>query len=183
MSDEEIALKLKEKDVFVLEYIMQQYNKLLWAIIGNILSNCGTIEDIEDCISDVYVKLLEKSFLYNHTKGSFKSYLAKIGKHTAIDKYRMLTYKTNVELHVNNNLDYNDDLFQILLLRENKKIIIDEINNIKEPDREIIIRRYYFNEKVKTISVKMNLNTKYVENKLYQSKQRLKKALEKREDL
>ena len=66
MTDEEIERRIRQGDISVFDYIMDRYNKLLWAVIGNILERVGAAEDIEDCISDVYVKLLEYPKIYSH---------------------------------------------------------------------------------------------------------------------
>ena len=60
---------------------------------------------------------------------------------------------------------------------------MDALDTLKEPEREIMIRRYFFNEKVKIISEKMNLQSKEIENKLYQGKLKLKSLLTNEEGL
>lgn len=67
--------------------------------MGNILEKAGSSEDIEDCISDVYIKLLENQKIYDHKKGSLKSFLVRIGKNLAIDKYRKLTRGKVTAIH------------------------------------------------------------------------------------
>ena len=175
MTEEEIAKRLRQKDMDVFDYIMERYNKLLWAVVGNILDKAGSPEDIEDCISDVYIKLLENPNLYNHKKGSLKSFLVKIAKNLAIDRYRKLTrnYFAKIEEHSGED----DDLLRSMLTKESREKILEALETLKEPDREIIVRRYFYNEKVKVISEKMNLQSKEVENKLYRGKLKLRTIL------
>lgn len=180
MTDEEIAKKLRQKDKDIFNYIMEHYNKLLWVVVGNILEKAGSSEDIEDCISDVYIKLLENPKLYNPKKGSLKSFLAKVGKNLAIDRYRKLT-KNNLTSLYENFIFHNDDLLKNILKKENIKKILEILDSMKEPDKEIIIRRYFYNEKVKVISEKMCLQSKEIENKLYQGKLKLRTALNREE--
>lgn len=180
MTDEEIAKKLRQKDKDIFNYIMEHYNKLLWVVVGNILEKAGSSEDIEDCISDVYIKLLENPKLYNPKKGSLKSFLVKVGKNLAIDRYRKLT-KNNLTSLYENFIFYNDDLLKDILKKENMKKILEILDSMKEPDKEIIIRRYFYNEKVKVISEKMCLQSKEIENKLYRGKLKLRTALNREE--
>ena len=65
MTDEQIAQRLRHKDECIFDYIMEHYNKLLWAVAGNIIGKAGSTEDIEDCIIDVYIKLLENPKIYD----------------------------------------------------------------------------------------------------------------------
>lgn len=177
MTDEEISKRLRQKDSHIFDYIMEHYNKLLWVVVGNILEKAGTSEDIEDCISDVYIKLLENPKIYDHKKGSLKSFLVRIGKNLAIDKYRKLTRDNLISIQERSALDNDGDLEDLILTRENREEILEALDNIKEPDKEIIIRRYFFNEKVRVISEKMNLPSKKIENRLYQVKLKLKTIL------
>lgn len=177
MTDEEITKKLLNKDLTVFDYIMDNYNKLLWLVIGNILEMVGTAEDVEDCISEVYLKLLENPQLYDCKKGSLKSFLVKIGKNQAIDRYRKLVKKNVLELYKPVNFQ-EDDALEFIITKENKDKIFKALSLLKEPDKEIMIRRYFFDEKPKIISDKMSLNIKDVENKLYQGKIKLKNILE-----
>ncbi|WP_313756631.1 sigma-70 family RNA polymerase sigma factor [Tissierella sp.] len=175
MTDEEIAKRLRQKDMDIFDYIMENYNKLLWVVVGNILEKVGSSEDIEDCISDVYIKLLENPKIYDHKKGSLKSFLVRIGKNLAIDRYRKITRGNMIAIH--EDYSEHDDLLQFILAQENRIKILEALDTLNEPDREIIIRRYYYNEKVKVISEKMSLSSKKVENKLYQGKLKLKTIL------
>jgi RNA polymerase sigma-70 factor (ECF subfamily) len=178
LSDEQIAQRLQQKDKEIFNYIMDCYNRLLWVIVGNVLNEVGTTEDIEDCITDVYIKLLENPKIYNYKKGSFKSFLVKVAKNHAINSYRKLVRRNTANIFDETDI-YNDDddLLTSLITDESREIIMDAIDSLKEPDKEIIIRRYLFNEKVKIISDKMNLQPKKVENTLFQGKMRLKNIL------
>ena len=181
MTDEQIAQRLRQKDRDIFDHIMDHYNRLLWVVIGNILGKAGSPEDIEDCIVDVYIKLLENPKIYDPQKGSFKSFLVRVGKNLAIDRYRKLTRDNAAISHEDYEAHDDGDLLRSLLTKESREIILDALDTLKEPDREIIIRKYFFNEKVKVISEKMNLQSKEIENKLYQGKLKLKSLLKNEE--
>ncbi len=175
MNDEELSKMIRKRDTKAFEYMMTKYNKLLWIVIGNVLEKVGFQEDIEDCISNVYLKILEKPSLYDPNKGSLKSFLVKVGKNLAIDRYRHLSKSNVIDIDFNDHA--NEEIFDIIVKNENRKLVIQAIESLKEPDREILIRRFYFNEKPSVISDKMKLQTKEVENRLYQGKIRLKKII------
>ena len=148
MTDEEIAKRLRQKDMDIFHYIMENYNKLLWVVVGNILEKVGSSEDIEDCISDVYIKLLENPKIYDHRKGSLKSFLVRIGKNLAIDRYRKITKGKKIAkdnmMAFQEDYRQHDDLLQLILTQENRIKILEALDTLKEPDKEIIIRRYYY---------------------------------------
>lgn len=176
MTDKEISKMLKKRQPEVFEYLMNQYNKLLWLVAGNVLEKVGTKEDVEDCISDVYIKLLNNPNIYNYKKGSIKSLLVKMTRNKALDKYRSITNKNIIVLdeYISDDFDVSEQVLNI----EINQMLIDSVNKLDDKSREIIIRRYIFDEKPKMISEKMCIQTKTIENKLYQSKLKLKKILE-----
>ena len=177
MTDKQIAQRLQQKDDAIFNYIIENYNKLLWAVVGNILMKVGSTEDIEDCITDVYIKIFEAPKMYDYKKGSFKSFIVRIGKNKAIDKYRKLA-RENFALSYEDYEAHDDgDMLTTMLTKESRMIVYDAVDRLKEPDREIVIRRYFFDEKVKVISEKMNLKPKEIENKLYQGKLKLRNVL------
>ena len=147
MTDEEISIKLRKKDLNVFDYIMDNYNKLLWLVIGNTLGKAGTPEDVEDCISDVYIKLLENPKIYYYKKGSLKSFLLRVGKNIAIDRYRKLTRNNLIEFKEQVN-SQEEDALQSIITKENSKKVLNALNSLKEPDKEIFIRRYFFGQKI-----------------------------------
>lgn len=177
MTDEELMKKIRKKDMSAFDFIMERYNKLLWLVVGNILEKAGTAEDVEDCISDVYVKLLENPKIYDYRKGSLKSFLVRVAKNLAVDRYRKLT-RNNIAETEHQEAFCDDDALQTVFRSENKARILEALDAMKEPDREIIVRRFIFDEKIKVISEKMNMQAKQVENRLYQSKLKLRETLE-----
>lgn len=100
-----------------------------------------------------------------------------MGKNLAIDKYRRLTRGNITTIHEYSGVDNHEDPQQSILTKESREEILEALDNMKEPNKEIIIRRYFYNEKVKVIAEKMNLPSKKIENKLYQGKLKLKTIL------
>ena len=48
---------------------------------------------------------------------------------------------------------------------------------LTEPDREILLRRYYFGQKPREIAAALGLDKKQVDNRLYQTKRRLRASV------
>jgi len=159
---------------------VEAYNKLLWVVAGGILNSVGTVEDIEECVSDTYVNLWRNSKAFDPQKGSLKTYLATIAKRRALDKYRQLKRIVIVELDETISSP-DDDLFEYIASRESYSELYNAIRTLNEPDKEILIRRYFFGEKPSGIADKTQLPVKEVENRLYQSKLKLRKQLSEKE--
>ena len=176
MSDEILIQKLIDGEDAASSYMIRAYSKLLWVIVGGILSKVGSRQDIEECISDVFVQLWMNPRAFNPEKGSLKTYLAVIAKSKALNAYRKLSKSKTVELDEADKLS-DDDLLDCILENEKLGELYIAIANLTEPDKEILLRRYFYDEKPKSIAEHVSLPLKEVKNRLYQSKLRLRKML------
>lgn len=176
MSDEMLIQRIQNGDQEAFSYVIRTYGKLLWIIVGGILGHIGTNQDIEECISDVYVQVWKTPVAFNHKKGSLKTYLAVIAKSKALNAYRKLSKCKAVELDEAINSS-DSDLLGYIVEKEMSKELYAAIALLSEPDKEILIRRYFLDEKPATISEKIPLSLKEVNNRLYQSKIKLRKIL------
>ena len=175
--DEELIPKLLNREQGAYLYLMETYNKLLWVVVGGILGKVGTIQDIEECISDVFIQLWKNPQAFNQQRGSLKSYLAVIAKSRALNTYKKLTRAKIIELDEAIQ-STDDDLFDYILEKDMCQELYDAIQTLVEPNKEILIRRYFFDEKPKRIAENISMSIKEVENRLYQSKVKLRKKLE-----
>jgi RNA polymerase sigma-70 factor (ECF subfamily) len=176
LDEERLVEILYSRDREAFSYIIDAYNKLLWLIVGGVLSGVGTGEDIEECISDVYVSLWQKPKAYDQRKGTLKTFVAVVAKRKALDRYRQLTRVKIVELD-DAIRSPDDDLLEHIAKRDMTNEMYEAIRTLKEPDKEILIRRYFFDEKPSGIAEHTSLPLKEVKNRLYQSKLRLKEIL------
>ena len=177
LKDDELIPKLlnREQDAYL--YLMDAYNKLLWVIVGGILGKVGTVQDIEECISDVFIQLWKNPQAFNQQKGTLKSYLAVIAKSRALNTYKKLTRVKIIELNEAIQ-STDDDLFDYIVEKDMSQELYDAIQTLAEPNKEILMRRYFFDEKPRRIAESISMSIKEVENRLYQSKVKLRKKLE-----
>jgi len=176
VDDEKLVQQLSKSDSESFYAIMEKYNKLLWVIVGSVLRSVGTHEDIEECISDVYLGFWKKPELFDPAKGSIKSFLAVMARNKAIDRYRQLSKIRNIELDEHQPSE-DDDMIEYIIKKDRYTELYDAIHTLNDPDREILIRRYFLEEKPTVIANITSLTVKEVENRLYQSKLRLRKIL------
>ena len=176
MDDELLIQKLLNEEPEAFSYIIDTYSKLLWVIVGGILGKVGTSQDIEECISDVFVQLWRNPKAFDHQKGSLKTFLAVIAKSKALDIYRKLSKSKIVALNEAIGAA-DDDLLDYIVDQEMSQALFAAIESLTEPNKEIVMRRYFFDEKPACIAKIISLPVKEVENRLYQSKLKLRKQL------
>ena len=177
LNDNELIQELLAGNQDAFSYMIDTYSKLLWVVVGGILGNAGTTQDIEECISDVYVQIWKNPNAFNQQKGSLKTFLAVIAKGKALDAYRKLTKSKIIELDEAIR-STDDDLLDHIADKEMVQDLYTAIESLTEPNKEIVIRRYFFEEKPANIAKSISLPVKEVENRLYQSKLKLRKKLE-----
>ena len=173
MKQDDLVKKLKKRDEKTFAAIIEANSRLLWTVASKYLaksSGCSA-EDIEECVSDVFYELWMYPERYNPSKGSLKSYLCAIAKNKAISTFRKKTKQ---------NLILLEDYQQVDIASEDNmpedtdyETLYSAIKTLPEPTREILIRRYYHDEKPAEIAEKIGLPKKEIENRLHRGKQAL----------
>ena len=127
-------------------------------------------------MADAFVYLWEHPEKFDPARGSLKSWLAMIARSRAIDRYRQLMKRQTISME--------DVLLQTEMIpdapgleEETRTVLMQALEQLTEPDREILLRRYYFDQTPKEIAKATGLTVKQVENRLYRTKQRLRETL------
>lgn len=174
MNDTDLAARLKKRDENALGDIILKYTPLVSTIIYNVSKGSMTKEDIEEVTSDVFLTLWKNTDKIQPEK--LKGYICCIAKTRAINKLSSVkTYNVvNIE-----DCDPEDD-FNIADQTETKEVnkeLMEVVNSIDEPDKEILIRYYFYYQKTRKISEVMKLNVETVKTKLKRTREKIKKAL------
>lgn len=177
MTEKQMIAGLKAGDEHALDAAILSYSRLLWSIARAVLHNVGTTQDMEESVADAFIQLWKSSVSIDEMRGSVKTWLCVAVKSRAIDRYRKII--RNNEVGFEEQLAYCgagllDQTMDAVLQRE----LLAAIHALSEPDREIILRRFYYQQKPKQISVALDLTVKQVENRIFRSKQKLREQLE-----
>ena len=172
----EFLIAIRNRSEGAINETIDKYSKLLWSIIGKVLNNIGSVQDIEECVADTFIYLWENPHKFDPSRGKLKSWLSIIARTKAIDRCREIAKTRTISLESTilvSDLGIVDDMIQ----EETRRVLIAAVNALGEPDREILVRRYYYEQKPKEIALALNLSVKQVNNRLYQTKQKLREAL------
>lgn len=176
MNDEKIITAIRAGDEAAIGQVIAKYSRLLWSIVSPILSSAASTQDVEECVADVFIYLWRNADKYDPARGKLKVWLSVLARTKAVDKYRALTRRDSLPLNdalLSNSPGILDDL----LAQEGKRALDAAVDGLDEPEREILIRRYYYDQKPKDIARALNLTVKGVENHLYRTKRRLREVL------
>ena len=175
MNDEKMLMAIKEKDEKVMSFVIQKYSKMLWKIVANVLINSSGAAEVEECVADVFIHLWMNPGKFNPDKGKLSSYLSMVARNKAIDRYRYLSKRQEVLLE--ENIVGQSEVLLGIISKEEKQKLLNCIKKLTQTDRDIIVRRNFYNQKPKDIAIVMELSGKQVENRLYKAKQQLRKML------
>ena len=176
MTDITAIAGVKEKDERVINEVIVKYSRLLWPIAAAVLKNVGSEQDVEECVADVFIDLWENPDKYEPERGTLKSWLCMVARCKAIDRYRVLSKHSTVPLEgamMVGRMGMQDALLQ----EETKRELVAAVNALADVEKDILIRRYYYEQKPREIAKALDLPLKQVENHLYRSKQKLRKAI------
>ena len=172
-----LTQRLKRHDEAAFEEVMNKYLPLVSNIVYNIGRDRLSKEDMEETISDIFV------ILWNNTdkiiEGKLQGYLCRIARTKALDrlsKHKKPQTLDIEELEIQSDFSMEvtaeiDDMAEIL------QILIDEL---PEPDREIMLRYYYFQQTAPMISEITGINKETVKSKLRRTKEKLRQKLKER---
>ena len=177
MNETKLAARLKKKDEKALEEIILNYTALVSTIIYNVSNGGMAREDIEEVTSDVFVTLWNNSEKIQPDK--LKGYICCIAKNKAKNKLKAVFRHqvTNIE-----EMDFEDGLVVSDEI-ENKvitEVLKEALDIIGEPDKEILIRHYYYYQSSTEISERMGMKSETVKSRIKRARGKLKAILTER---
>ena len=176
MKEEAVIAAIGNRDELVMNDVINKYARLLWPIAAAVLKNVGDDRDVEEIVADTFVFLWEHPGKFDPKRGSLKSLLCIVARSRAIDRFRELTRRRTVPLE-DTLLADGLGLQEKLLQEETRRELLSAIGALEEPAREILVRRYYYDQKPRQIALALGLTVKQVDNSLYRSKRQLRQTL------
>lgn len=175
ITEQNMIVQLQARNPSALEYIINLYTKSIYNLVYNILKDITGQEDIEECVSDVFVTAWEKSHNFSPEKGSQKTWLLILAKYKALD-YRKLIYRQrkvdkdeSLEKLVSKNGVENE-----VIAKEEIRLVIAFVDSLGELDQQIFYKRYFFYESIEIIAQNFGLTRKAVDTRLWRIRKLLK---------
>lgn len=182
MTDAELLQLLKTDPAQGCRILVQEYTGFVMSIarcrIGGICSN----EELEELTSDVLFAFYQKREQLTTEKGSVRGLLATMTTRRCVDRYRKYAAQP-VQTASLEEEQQTDPIGSILspeeqyLQKERCQALISAINALGEPDRSIILWKYYFGETAAAIADRLSMRTGTVEMRISRAKAKLRKAM------
>lgn len=176
ISEEDLTSRLKAKDPVALEILMDRYGSHVYHFARRILDNTGSREDIEECVSDVFITVWNKIDDHDPLRGSLQTWIYMITKYRALDCRRKLLERPQLELF-DVDLKNNDNTESSVLQRAETEEILRIVDSYGLLDRTIFYKKYFLYESLDLIASGLGLTRKAVENRLRRTRNALKQQL------
>lgn len=172
-----LVQRLRAKDETALEDIMSQYTRLVTSVIYNIGKNILTREDIEETAMDTFLTLWRNSDKVKEE--ALQGYICCIAKTKTFDKIDKLKNKA-VNLPEEQDIEDPFSLESVIEDKISAETIESIIEAISQPDKDIVIRYYYYHQTTAEISKAMDINRQTVKTKLAKARKTIRDDLMKR---
>lgn len=175
-SENELISEIKRRNRNAFEVLVREYSKPMYYLAYNILGGYGTKEDIEECVSDVFLEIWQKVSRFDADRGNVKTWIL------MLTKYRALAYKRELSAAPADNIeDYQLEdpgtPERQALARETQEKLVETIGTFSALDKELFVRRYYFGESIHNLMGSLGLSRSAVDNRLHRSRKVIKEAL------
>ena len=173
MTEATALRELKKGSETALIWFIDAYTPYVIAIIHGIIGDHMDMADVEEVASDVFFALWENARKVYSVKG----YLGTMARNKAKNKLRDLTYDLPLEeqilvLEGGNPEDTMEE-------KERNRAVRQAVLQMRQPEKEIFLRHYYYCQKVDTISAELGLPLSTVKTKLRRGRARLGRELQK----
>ena len=175
MEDEvKLLARLRNRERDSIDDAIRVYTPYLSTVLYNMVGNILSKEDIEEIVSDVFVMLWKNAEYIDLEKGTIRSYIAAAARNFALKR-----------LNKNKNCICLDDIEipdTASAERSLADAVWDAVMSLGEPDNEIFVRYYKFDEKLRDIAKATGINISTVKTKLSRGKRKLRKILSNAEE-
>lgn len=180
MQDREIMEILQQNPEAGVKVLMELYARLIYAVVrGRLPGDVFCTADVEDCVADTFDEFYLGRDRYDPEKGSIRSWLCVIARNKALGLVRR-RYRESDVVPLNEELAASGAEAQLesgLEEQELRKVMLAAVKELKEPDREIVLRKFYLGESSREIAARLNLTVANVDTRTHRAIEKLRKKL------
>lgn len=174
MQEQAIIELLLQRDEKGMDALWKHYGPLMRYIIAPILNNP---QDQEDCLSEVTMRVWEKTEQFDRERGSWKAWLTAVTRNTALNYARDISRRSTDGEIPENTLSPEPTPEEAMIRQERRAAVDRALRRLPPKDRILFYRKYYYLQSTAQIASELGMTERAVEGKLYRLKTRLRKML------
>lgn len=173
ITEKNFITRLRRKDEKALNYIVEQYGGLMYAIVRKQLIHLPDMH--EECINDVLLAIWQHIDRYDESRSSFSSWLAAVCRYKAIDCRRRWLHKMQ-EQPLEDVIWMEDARSRVELLEQE---VFEETEQIlsclKEDDRSLFRQIFLEGVPVEEAAQQFGISRSNVYNRVSRGKKQIRK--------
>ena len=171
MDEKKLLELLQKKPNEGMRELMAQYMGYCYHIVRARLSGFPQ-EDIEECVSDVFLDAYRYRNKIDLEKGGFRAFLAVVARRRAIDRYDVAMKRGGLPLEDGIKEEKRGLSF------EEKEELLQAIRSLGDPDEKILIWKFYYGYSTRKIAETLGIKENSVDQKVKRGVEKLRKTLE-----
>ncbi len=176
MKDERLLRLLNKDPERGVSALIDEYGGLVYAVIRGSLAGRCCETDIEACAADTFSEFYLDHAKYEPSRGSLKAWLCVIAKHNAADCLRRAARQAG-NIPIDEAAELIPDDFSIEGDFEDRSVrakLVAAVNALGEPDREIIVRKFFLSQPSKLIAQRLGMTVSNVDTRTHRAIKKLR---------
>ena len=161
---------LQKKPNEGMKELMAKYMGYCYTIVRNRLPDFPQ-EDIEECVSDVFLDVYKYKEKIDLEKGGLRVFLAVVARRRAADRYHGALKKNSLPLEEGIANKEKGLPF------EEKEVLLQAIRSLGDPDEKILIWKFYYGYPTRKIAEALGMKENTVDQKVKRGLEKLRKTL------
>lgn len=159
--------------------LYDEYLSYVYAIVYNKLRSCGSREDMEECVGDVFSAVFISYDRNGKFDGDLKGFIGTIASRKAMQMYRSLCRRSDTvyiedetaEIAGDERIEDNSER------RALRSTLLRVIGSLGEPDSTMILQKYYYNMNSGEIADKHSMSPASVRMRCSRALKKMKELL------
>ncbi len=200
LDEQELIQGLRARDPLSLEALINRYSRELFYFARLILAGAGSVQDAEECLSDLFIAVWQEFESFDPARGSLRTWLTMRTKYLALDCRRALLrqqpaglpaipleYTLAQDQRPPERLKHRQAVQMqpmtvgvdvLLEQQERREELSRALEGLPELDRLIVYLRYFQFAGIREIAARTGLTKHAVEARLWRARKVLRRVLE-----
>ena len=167
MDEKKLLALLQKKPNEGMKELMAAYMGYCYHIVKNRLIDFPQ-EDIEECVSDVFLDAYRYRDKIDSEKGGFRAFLAVVARRRAADRFDAAMKKGTLPLKEPYEMQKKGLSF------EEKEMLLASIRALGDPDEKILIWKFYYGYPTRKIAEMLGMKENTVDQKVKRGLEKLR---------
>ena len=171
MTDEELLALYRDDESEAVRETVRLYLPYVRAIAADKLA-AFTKEDIEETVSDIFIRFWRSVGKVDVSRGSVRAYLCVLAKSTALRRSSQLAQEPGRE-----DSEMLDRLEEQPVPTDERSQLLSAIEQLEDTDRQLILMKYYLGLTHKQIARELKIGAKAAQKRVERAVGRLKRIM------